>query len=466
MKRRFHLYRFIAFDFVAAIIAWVVFYSLRKVLLGESKEGINLPLMEHAIIIGIFWMVLYWFFGFYSEIYRKSRIKEFVTLLATSLAGTLVIFFTLLLDDAGVNNYTAYYKTISAYFSIHFFITAFFKLSLITYMKTLVKNKKLYFNTLIIGSGQKAVEIFDEINDSYEMLGLRFVAYLSLNDDRNKFGDKLRFMGTTENLQKVIARCHIEQVVIALENEDHIKADEILFQLEGLKNIRISIIPDIHQYLIGSIRVNHSFDIPLLDINQDLLPEWQANLKRISDVIFSSFVLVLGMPFFLIIAGVIKLSSKGSVLFTQQRIGKEGKPFAIYKFRSMYTDAEKHGPALSKEGDSRITPFGRFLRKSRIDEFPQFYNVLIGDMSLVGPRPERQFYIDQIVKIAPYYKHLNKVRPGITSLGQVKYGYAENVQEMVERLKYDILYIENMSFAMDLRILLYTILVMVQGRGK
>lgn len=466
MKRRFHLYRFIAFDFVAAIIAWVVFYSLRKVLLGESKEGINLPLMEHAIIIGVFWMVLYWFFGFYSEIYRKSRIKEFVTLLAISLAGTLIIFFTLLLDDAGVNNYTAYYKTITAYFAIHFTITAFFKISLITYVKTLVKNKKLYFNTLIIGSGQKAVEIFEEINDSYEMLGLRFVAYLSVNDDRNKFGDKLRYMGTTENLQKVISRCHIEQVVIALENEDHVRADEILFQLEGSKNIRISIIPDIHQYLIGSIRVNHSFDIPLLDINQDLLPEWQANLKRISDVVFASFVLVLGMPFFLIIAAIIKLSSKGPVLFTQERVGKDGKPFAIFKFRSMYTDAEKHGPALSKEGDSRITPFGRFLRKSRIDEFPQFYNVLIGDMSLVGPRPERQFYIDQIVKLAPHYKHINKVRPGITSLGQVKYGYAENVQEMVERLKYDILYIENMSFAMDLRILLYTILVMVQGRGK
>jgi len=196
------------------------------------------------------------------------------------------------------------------------------------------------------------------------------------------------------------------------------------------------------------------------------MPEWQANLKRISDVIFASFVLVLGMPFFLCIAAIIKLGSKGPVLFKQERIGKDGLPFNIYKFRSMYTDAEKNGPALSKEGDSRITPFGRFLRKSRIDEFPQFYNVFIGDMSLVGPRPERQYFIDQIVQIAPHYKHLNKVRPGITSLGQVKYGYAQNVSEMVERLKYDILYIENMSFAMDLRILLYTILVMVQGRGK
>jgi exopolysaccharide biosynthesis polyprenyl glycosylphosphotransferase len=466
VKRRFHLYRFIAFDFIAAITAWILFYLLRKILLGESKEGITLSLIEHAFMIGLFWMVLYYFFGFYSDIYRKSRIKEFFTVFAVSLAGTVVIFFTLLLDDQGVENYTAYYKTFITYFSIHFFITIFLKISLITYVKRLVRLKKIYFNTLIIGSGKKAVDIFDEINKSFEMLGLRFIAYLCEDENRKQFGDKLRCMGNIQNLSKIISRCHIEQVIIAMESEDHPDIQEILFKLEDSKNIRISIIPDIHKYLIGTIRVNHSFDIPLLDINQDLMPQWQTNLKRISDIIFASFILIVGMPFFLTIAGIIKLSSKGPVLFQQERVGKDGLPFRIFKFRSMYIDAEKNGPALSKEGDSRITPFGKFLRKSRIDEFPQFYNVLIGDMSLIGPRPERQFYIDQIVKIAPHYKHLNKVRPGITSLGQVKYGYAQNVDEMVERLKYDILYIENMSFAMDLRILLYTMLVMVQGRGK
>lgn len=467
MKRRYHLYRFIAFDFIAAVIAWILFYSFRKILLAESWEGVNLPLLEHALMIGLFWMIVYYFFGFYSEIYRKSRIKEFFTMFAVSLLGVLIIFFTLLLDDQGVgNNYKAYYKTFSTYFILHFVITAFFKISLISYVKKLVKKKKLYFNTLVIGSGKKAVGIFEDINKSYETLGLRFLAYISIDENRNEFGNKLRYMGQLENLKKIISRCHIEQVVIALETEDHSNVQEVLFLLEDVKNIRISIIADIHKYLIGTIRVNHSFDIPLLDINQDLMPEWQSNLKRISDVVFALFILVLGMPFFLIIALIIKLTSKGTILFKQERIGKDGLPFYIFKFRSMYVGSEKNGPALSSTGDSRITPFGKFLRKSRIDEFPQFYNVLIGDMSLVGPRPERQFFIDQIVKIAPHYKHLNKVRPGITSLGQVKFGYAQNVEEMVERLKYDILYIENMSFAMDLRILLYTILVMVQGRGK
>ena len=467
MKRRYHLYRFITFDFIAAIIAWILFYSFRKILLGETWEGLNLPLFEHALMIGLFWMVLYYFFGFYSEIYRKSRIKEFFIVFAVSLLGVLIIFFTLLLDDQGVgNNYKAYYKTFTTYFVLHFVLTAFLKIILISYVKKLVKKKKLYFNTIIIGSGEKAVSIFDEINKSYETLGLKFLAYISIDRNRNYFGDKLRYMGQLEHLKRIISRCRIEQVVIALETDDHSRVQEVLFLLEDVKNVKVSIISDIHKYLIGTIRVNHSFDIPLLDINQDLMPEWQSNLKRISDVLFALFILVVGMPFFLIVALIIKLSSKGTILFKQERIGKDGLPFFIYKFRSMYVGSEKDGPALSKSGDSRITPFGKFLRKSRIDEFPQFYNVLIGDMSLVGPRPERQFYIDQIIKIAPHYKHLNKVRPGITSLGQVKFGYAQNIEEMVERLKYDILYIENMSFAMDLRILLYTILVMAQGRGK
>jgi lipopolysaccharide/colanic/teichoic acid biosynthesis glycosyltransferase len=169
---------------------------------------------------------------------------------------------------------------------------------------------------------------------------------------------------------------------------------------------------------------------------------------------------------YLLLAVAVKLGSKGPVLYCHERIGRYGQPFIIYKFRSMYTDAEKEGPALSSKEDPRITPLGRFLRKVRLDEIPQFYNVLMGDMSIVGPRPERQFFIDQIMQVAPHYKHLQKVRPGITSWGQVKYGYAENIDQMVERLKYDIIYIENMSLGVDIKILIYTTLIVLQGRGK
>jgi exopolysaccharide biosynthesis polyprenyl glycosylphosphotransferase len=208
------------------------------------------------------------------------------------------------------------------------------------------------------------------------------------------------------------------------------------------------------------------FGAPLIEINKTIMPEWQQSLKRIMDVLISIFVLICFSWLYTLIALAVKIGSKGAIFYRQERIGLHGSPFKIIKFRSMYVDAEKMGPALSRDNDPRITKIGKFLRKSRLDELPQFFNVLIGEMSIVGPRPERQFFINQIVLKAPHYKHLHKVRPGITSWGQVKYGYAETVDQMIQRLKYDILYIENMSVLVDLKIMIYTVLIVIQGRGK
>ena len=219
-------------------------------------------------------------------------------------------------------------------------------------------------------------------------------------------------------------------------------------------------------FLMGTVKTTAIFGEPLIQISPDLMPAWQESLKRLIDIAASVLAVVLLLPVYAFLAIGVKMSSSGPILYSQERIGLNGKPFKIHKFRSMYVGAEKGTPQLSSTNDNRITPFGKMIRKLRLDETPQFFTVLKGDMSLVGPRPERQFFIDQIMKKAPHYRLLQRVKPGITSWGQVKFGYASNVDEMIERLKFDILYVENMSLAMDFKIMAYTIIIVLQGSGK
>ncbi|HRW22533.1 MAG TPA: exopolysaccharide biosynthesis polyprenyl glycosylphosphotransferase, partial [Bacteroidales bacterium] len=215
----------------------------------------------------------------------------------------------------------------------------------------------------------------------------------------------------------------------------------------------------------GKVRMNSIMGTPLLQIHRNIMPVWQVHTKRLIDIVGSTIAIIILSPIYLIISIGVKLSSPGPIIYSHQRIGRNAKPFTIYKFRSMVKNAETNGPELSSKRDCRVTSFGRFLRKTRLDEIPQFFNVIKGDMSLVGPRPERKYYIDKITAKAPHYAHLLRVRPGITSWGQVKYGYAENVEQMIERLKYDIIYIENMSLYIDFKIMIYTIKIIFQGKG-
>ncbi|WP_426059244.1 sugar transferase [Hymenobacter sp. B1770] len=469
--RRFQYAKLVAADFGAALLAWMCFFLLRKYLLNEMtgyrfNEAALFDLISSALVIAIFWTVLYILIGEYRDIYRKSRLAEIIRLARVSALGAVVIFFALLLDDEGVDNYRLYYKTITAYFLLHFFITAVLRTWAVSSVQRQIRNGRISFPTLLVGSNALALNTFHELARTSRHLGLNLVGFTRVGDTIDPdLAAQLPARGSFKRLPALVRSLKIEQIVIAIEPREHQLIQELLTLLEGT-TARVSILPDLYQMLLGSVKVHHLFGTPLIEIKQDLLPVWQAVLKRVVDVVGSALFILLASWVYALTALMVKLSSPGPVFYRQERIGKNGQPFRIIKFRSMYLDAEKTGPALSSDHDPRITKWGRFMRKVRLDELPQFWNVLKGDMSIVGPRPERQFFIDQIVKIAPHYRHLHRVRPGLTSLGQVKYGYAETVEQMVERLKFDILYIENMSLAMDFRVLLYTLKIIVEGRGK
>lgn len=457
---------YVASDYLLSATCWLLAWLLRREWLSNDPSTLpNTYIWVRAALAGVAWVWLFYAFGLYKAPYRQSRIRELGLVLEASILGVFIIAFLSFINDPE-GNYRYIQQVILVYLAAQFTVVGVARLCLSSWYKLRLRKGSLRLPTLIVGNGPAARELVDALpkllyGRSYELVG-----HIALQArDTTHLPRSIPHLGGLPDLYATCRRHQVAYILLAPEPEEYPQYFHVLKALQDAP-ARMVAIPQMYDFLLGKARLLTELVYAPIELDTGFQQPFTAFLKRGIDIVASVVALVLLLPVFAVLAVLVKRDSPGPIFFRQERIGKNGKPFRIIKFRSMYVNAEQAGPALSQNHDPRITPVGRFLRKTRLDELPQFWNVLVGDMSLVGPRPERQFWIDQIVARAPEFLQLLRVKPGITSLGQVRFGYASNVEEMVQRLRYDLLYLTHMSLSWDFRILFYTVQIVFQGRGK
>ena len=461
--------KYVIGDFVMSNVAWFTFnivrYQMGAVIGWQTLEGY---LKSNVVLLGqiffpLMMMVTYIFSGYYNNVVRKSRVQELLTTAASAAINTLLIFFVALINDV-VGVRTNDYEMILVLLLLLFGCVYVVRAIITNKASNLIKSRKWTFPTLIIGSGSAALLFADKLNGQRRSSGYEIKGFVNIPGENPVKANPLPCY-ELEDLPQVCREEGIWELIVVPTRDDATQTMNAINKLFSL-GLPIMISPDRFNMMQTPVRISDIYGEPLVNISRSSMSDSGKNIKRALDVVISFVALILLLPVYAIVALIIKRTSPGPVFYIQERIGLHNKPFNIIKFRSMVDNAEAAGkPQLSSDDDPRITPFGRFMRKYRIDELPQFWNVLKGEMALVGPRPERKFYIDQILPKMPAYALLHQVRPGLTSMGMVKFGYAKDLKEMLERVKYYLIYLNNMSLLNDIKILIYTIKIVFTGRG-
>ncbi|MEG8988772.1 sugar transferase [Ignavibacteria bacterium 4148-Me] len=452
-------------DFITINLSWFLFFYLR-VNTGWfeliSQPDFFLPMLA----IYFYWLIIFTIVGMYRTWFAQSRFDEISTLFKTSFVGIFILLFLILYDDYKSGIATPFRFYIFIYWLIFFVIVSIGRILARSIQRNLLIEGVGRRNALIIGFNPRAHEIFDMI-ENHKALGLDVVGFIAvLNENVDKDYKGVKVLDTVENLESIIKKYNVRNVIISVERHHEDLILDIISKCNG-NEVEIKIVPDLYDIISGQVKTSQIYGIPLIDIMPELMPEWEKKLKRLMDIVFSLLLLIVTSPITLLAAIAIKLESEGPVFYKQERMGMNGKIFKIIKFRTMINDAEKHtGPVWSTKDDPRITKVGKFLRKVRLDEIPQAINILKGDMSFVGPRPERPFFVEKLSKEIPLYKRRLKVRPGLTGWAQVKHKYDESIEDVKIKLRYDLFYIENMSLRLDFKIIIRTIFVVLFGKGQ
>lgn len=465
--------RYAAGDYLSTLAAVLIFNVARYHLLPSAQSCPTLVdyLLSHGTLMGeiffpLMMMGIYALSGDYRDVFLRSRLHELISTLRSAAVGALIFFFVALLNDL-LPKRTWNYALWMLLFMLLFVCVYTVRLIRTQYTIKKIHKRQWGLPSLIVGTSENARALRRRIDglqrgNGLDILG--FVAPSATVADGSRELDGLPVFGL-DGLDEVCQRLDIKSFIVVPPSDEEPGATvDLLNRLYPLGHT-IYITPHLYHLITSRPRMSSLNGVTLVDITQPMMGPAAMSLKRFSDIIVASLGLLIASPVLLATAIAVKLDSKGPVFYRQERIGYRKRRFDIYKFRTMRVDAESSGPALSSPNDPRVTRVGRILRKYRLDELPNLWNVVKGDMSIVGPRPEREYFIKQIVERAPYYSLLHQVRPGLTSWGMVQYGYATDLDGMLERLKYDLLYLENMSFSIDMKILIYTVRTVITGRG-